>query len=179
MDINWTEWYSIKDKQAINSIPEKPGVYQIQTDIEFNRLNGSSDIVYIGRARPSLKERLARTKLNDFTQLDRSNKWLLANNKALKFRYAVLESNEEAEYTEAILLWDYENTHWELPPGNDQLAKTPIMRKLNEVIPGFNRNTLKELIRKYKTSTAIADAFDIPKVIIDNYLVYECLTLGS
>ncbi len=73
---------------------------------------------------------------------------------------------------EALRQWEYENEHWELPPGNDRLEKAAIFKRIEQKYGRFNKRTLRVLFEQHQTTDKIASVLSIPRVIIDNFKVY-------
>jgi hypothetical protein len=169
----WSAWCGLDNEIAKQSVPDKPGIYEIRTDFEFGRLKGSSQILSIGRAVPSLQKRLSKGRFSDLIKdLDRPEKWLFNANRILEFHYIVTTSGEEAKWLEALRQWEYENEHWELPPGNDRLEKAAIFRRIEQQYGRFNESKLKALLQQHQTTEKVASFLGIPYVIIDNLKVY-------
>jgi len=88
----------------------------------------------------------------------------------------------DAKYHEALLLWEYEHSHWELPPGNDKLERAAIidhiMQHYYANIERFMKQhesvdkLLRDLIGQKKSNKEIADLFCVPEYIIENFRVY-------
>ncbi len=171
MNIQWSDWFSLSE-ETVSLVPEKQGIYEIRTDHEINRLRGKSRIVSIGRAVPNLKSRLSGRIYDSARCMNRCEKWLICNNHKLEFHYQVAANSEDAKWLEAIRHWEYENEHWELPPGNDRLEKAPIMQKLKDVLGKVDRTRLKNLLEKYRTVEDVARYLDVPPVIVENLRVY-------
>jgi len=171
MNIQWSDWFSLSE-ETVSLVPEKQGIYEIKTDHEINRLRGKSRIVSIGRAVPNLKSRLSGRIYNPVRYMNRCEKWLVHNNHKLEFHYHVAVNSENAKWLEALRHWEYENKHWELPPGNDRLEKTPIMKKLKDVLGKVDGSRLKNLLEKHGTVEGVARYLDVPPVIVENVMVY-------
>ncbi len=172
---NWSDWYDINENIK-NSLPDKPGVYEIKANFEINRLKGSSKLVYIGSASDSIKKRLSLKLFGNFTGLDRADKWLYFHSIPLKFRYRIAKSEGDAKYLEGLLLWDYENMHWEIPPGNDKLEKKAITDKIQQNHKGTSvEYLLRGLLAQNKSNKEISAIFDVPEYIIENLRVYFLL----
>jgi hypothetical protein len=122
--VNWSDWYTLDSKSMGLPVPDLPGVYEVQTDFAFGRLNGYSSVVYIGSAVPSLKTRLIDQRIgNPERFLSRAEKLLYKAGHALQFRYTKTADGIIARNLESLMLIDYEREHWELPPGNSMLPK--------------------------------------------------------
>ena len=172
-EIKWSPWYRLDDKVAKQNIPNKPGIYEIRTEYEFGRLRGKSNILSIGRAIPSLRNRLGQGRLANLVRnLDRPEKWLFSAKQMIWFRYLVTHSDKEAEWLEALRQWEYEHEHWELPPGNDRLEKAAVFRKIEEQYGPLNQRTLMALLKEHKSTEEVANLLGIPRVIVDNLKVY-------
>lgn len=171
MSIQWSDWFSLSEETVL-LIPEKQGIYEIRTDYEINRLRGKSRIVSIGRAVPNLKSRLSGRVYNPARFMNRCEKWLTCNNHKLECHYHVAADSEDAKWLEAIRHWEYENEHWELPPGNDRLEKAPIMKKLKSVLGAVDGRRLRTLLAKHPTVESVASYLGVPPVVIENLRVY-------
>ena len=126
----------------------------------------------IGRAIPNLKSRLSGRIYDPVRYMNRSEKWLICNNHKLEFHHQVIANSEDAKWLEAMRHWEYENEHWELPPGNDKLEKVPIMKKLKTIIGEFDGNKLKNLFAEHRTVEGVASYLDVPPVIVENLRTY-------
>ena len=171
MNIQWSDWFSL-DEKNVSLVPKKQGVYEIRTDYEIKRLRGKSRIVSIGRAVPNLNSRLSGRIDNSVRCMNRCEKWLICNNHKLEFHYQVAADSEDAKWLEAMRHWEYENKHWELPPGNDRLEKTPITKKLKSVVGEVDGSKLKNLFAEHRTVEGVASYLGVPPVIIENLRVY-------
>jgi len=171
MYIQWSDWLSLNEKNVL-LIPEQPGIYEIRTDYEIKRLNEESRIVSIGRAVPNLRSRLLGRIYNPARYMNRCEKWLICNNHKLEFHYQVAANSEDAKWLEAMRHWEYENKHWELPPGNDRLEKTPITKKLKSVVGEVDRSKLKNLFAEHRTVEGVAGYLAVPPVVVENLRVY-------
>ena len=104
--------------------------------------------------------------------LDRTEKWLVHAKIILYFRYMVISTRDEAQYQECIRHWEYENEHWEKPPGNDKLEKAPLKKKI-QLEYGIEIEKLAQGIAKGDYSaTEVVKTLDIPESLIKNLLVY-------
>ncbi len=169
----WTSWYRLDDQEAKQKIPDKPGVYEIRVGYKFGRLKGESQILSIGRAIPSLRNRLSGGRLSNLVRnLDRPEKWLFNTGKMIWFRYVVTPTSEDAKWLEALRQWEYENEHWELPPGNDRLEKAAVFRRVEQRYGRLDERSFKELLQQHKTTEKLANVLGIPPVIIDNLKIY-------
>ena len=120
----WSEWQAIK----LNSVPEQNplkgmknevGIYLIRSRKGIPRLKGVSDIIYVGEGK--LKNRIGKA----LAYYKGQKKWpyyspmlslfLLELNLDLSFSYSV---TEDAKRLEVLILKEYENDHYELPPLN-------------------------------------------------------------
>lgn len=171
MNIQWSDWFSLNE-EAVSLVPKKQGIYEIRTDYEINRLRGKSRIVSIGRAVPNLKSRLSGRIYDPARYMNRCEKWLICNNHKLEFHYQVAADSDEAKWLEATRHWEYENEHWELPPGNDRLEKAPITKKLRSVLGEVDGSRLKNLLAKHRTVEGMARYLGVPPVIVENLRVY-------
>jgi len=98
-----------------------PGIYEIRTDYEFGRLNGVSQVVYIGSAargsKPSLRKRIGERVTDPERNLSGAEKLLARAGHTLEFRFAKAKDGETARQMEIQRLTDYIGKHWEAPPG--------------------------------------------------------------
>lgn len=169
---SWSVWYRFDDHIILAKLPNKPGVYEVRTDFNINRLNGSSPIVTIGRAK-DLKERRYKQKAGDTTRyLNRAEKWLLNSKHALEFRYFICNSFEEAKFVEVVRQLEYESQHWELPPGNDRLELAPLKSRINELLGISIEQMVEKLTHKKIEVSRITETLSISPVIINNLMVY-------
>jgi hypothetical protein len=171
MNMQWSDWFSFNE-ETVSLVPEKQGIYEIRTDYEINRLQGESRIVSIGRAIPNLKSRLSGRIYNPARYMNRCEKWLISNNHKLEFHYQVTANSEDAKWLEATRHWEYENEHWELPPGNDRLEKAPIMKKLKSELGEVDGSRLKNLLTKHRTVEGMARYLGVPPLVLENLRVY-------
>jgi hypothetical protein len=171
---DWLPW----QKDVVEKIPTNFGVYEIKVGFEIERLKCKSPLLYIGVAQ-NLHIRLMQEYINPEHFLNRAGKWLIKDNHKLTFRYAKAKSREEAGYWEEILLWEYENKHYELPPGNDHLEKSVIKKKLEQKVGDISRKKLEiklnGLLLKYSTIPALAKYLELPVVIVENLFTYKQL----
>ncbi len=170
-DCKWSEWIIFNDEVTLSKLPKNPGIYEVRTDFEIGRLNGSSSTVTIGRAK-NLQERRAKQKAGDLVRyLNRAEKWLYNSNHKLEFRYCMCDSFEDAKLLEALKLWEYESLHWELPPGNDRLEKPPILNKINRVYDSTDR-LISDIEAGRISIEEASHKSDLPQIIITNLLTY-------
>jgi hypothetical protein len=149
---SWSPWYDIDNQEAKDALPMTPGVYQVRTDFEIGRLKGSSRIVSIGSAAPSLRQGLREQRFHKTARwkyLDRAEKWLLHGGHTLEFRYLTTDDEKEARFLEDEYLLEYECEHWELPPGNERSPLPKIRKELEQkrvgkLAEGFIRDLLEQ-----------------------------------
>jgi hypothetical protein len=171
MNIQWSDWFSLSE-ESVSLVPEEQGIYEIRTDYEIDRLRGKSRIVSIGRAVPNLKSRLSGRIHDPARFMNRCEKWLICNNHRLEFHYHVAANSDDAKWFEAVRHWEYENEHWELPPGNDRLEKTPVTKKLRSMVGEINRSKLRNLLADHRTVEGVASYLGVPPVVVENLRVY-------
>lgn len=173
-EYRWSAWHPFNVEVANTSVPDKPGVYEVRSDVEFGRLKGSSPMVTIGSARASLRKRLCEQRISDpIRYQNRAEKWLAqAGRHILEFRYATTDSGKEARHLEALRLMEYENEHWELPPGNEVLPLSVITKYIQEKYGRFTAKILKHLLEQYQSLDEIARALDVPPKVVSNLMVY-------
>jgi len=120
---NWSPWYPMDPSSSNIAVPDSSGIYEIRTDYEFGRLRGNSTLIYIGSA-ASLRRRFQGQRFVDPERyLSRTEKLLLKGGHVVDFRYATTSDIATARRLEAERLSDYEQKHWELPPGNGVLPR--------------------------------------------------------
>lgn len=173
---SWSPWYDIDDEKAKDALPHTPGVYEVRSDFEVNRLRGSSNVVTIGSAGPNLWQRLRQQRFHKTARgryLNRAEKWLLHAGHHLQFRYLPTDTMEQARHLEAVELIRYEYEHWELPPGNENL---PLSKVISRIQTSHNERSAKEMIkdllRQHLSPDEIATLLSIPKEIIYSLIVY-------
>jgi hypothetical protein len=119
-EFDWSEWYPLS-YQSLTHLPDVPGIYEIRTDYEFGRLRGSSRVVYIGsaagRGEPTLRKRLGKRISDPEGNLSGAEKLLQSAGHTLEFRFAKAVDRETAREMEKRRLTEYEEEHWEAPPG--------------------------------------------------------------
>lgn len=119
----WSEWHPLDLQSLTRLVPDSPGIYEIRTDLEFGRLRGSSQIVYVGSAKGSLKQRLRQRVSYPDRYLTMAEKWLRQAGHALELHYATASDGATARRLEMERFKEYEQDHWELPPGNGILPR--------------------------------------------------------
>ena len=133
--LDWSPEYPLR-LSSQDVIPDSPGVYQVLTKTAFGRLRGSSRIVSIGSATPSLRRRLAGERMKDPKRyLSRAEKWLLDGGHELWFRFALTEAGA-ARAVETELFVEYETEHWELPPANNKNLPGPVTQCMLQDVHG-------------------------------------------
>ena len=172
-EYRWSAWHLSDAEVANTSVPDKPGVYEVRADCEFGRLKGSSPVVTIGSAVASLRKRLCEQRIGDpIRYQNRAEKWLTQAGHELQFRYSTTDSDKEARYLEAIRLMEYENEHWELPPGNEVLPLSVIRKHIQEKYGGLAEKTLKHLLEQYQSLDEVARVLDVSPKVVSNLMVY-------
>ena len=120
----WSEWQVIKlnSETEQNPLKEKRGevgIYLIRSRKGIPRLKGVSDIIYVGKGvlRNRIGKALAyyRGKKRCPYYSKMLSLILLELNLDLSFSYSV---TEDAKRLEGLILKEYENDHYELPPLN-------------------------------------------------------------
>jgi len=120
----WSEWQAIKLNPVTEQNPLKVrkgevGIYLIRSRKGIPRLKGVSDIIYVGKG--VLRNRIFKAIANDKGQKKcpyyskMLSLFLLELNLDLSFSYSV---TEDAKRLEGLILKEYENDHYELPPLN-------------------------------------------------------------
>ncbi len=113
-----SSWQSL-DRQTVKEMPSNTGLYIFRKarGEKFGRLNGQSDIVYIGSATggSGLKARL-HSHLNPGPQqaTNLRSRWL-QQRVSMEVSWA---EDPDASPMEDVLLKEYVEEHWELPPLN-------------------------------------------------------------
>ena len=169
----WSSWYSLDARVETTNVPDKPGIYEVKTDIIFGRLKGESSVVTIGSSGTSLRKRLCEQRIrNSVRYLNRAEKWLVQAKHSLEFRYVTTANREEARYLEVLRLLEYENEHWELPPGNDRLELSPLKKQIEQVCGVSVEQMVQDLLQGKRLSDQAADMLNVSPAIIDNLVVY-------
>jgi hypothetical protein len=168
----WSGWYDWDDKKVLEKLKNQAGIYEVQTDIEFGRLRGCTRTVTIGRTKKLYQRRVTQKAKNPGRNSNRAEKWLVIAGHKLKFRYCICNSPDD-ELLEAIGLWEFENKHWELPPGNNRLEKAPIRKLIESVFQGGVPELVKNLDNEEMTTAEVAKILDLPEAIITNIRVYK------
>jgi len=170
----WSPWYRFDDESAKAAVPHRPGVYEVRTDFEFGRLKGSSRLVTIGSAVPSLRTRLCRRRFrNTARYLNRAEKWLVQEGHILEFRYFPTTTAKEARRLEAERLIEYEYQHGELPPGNEALPLAIIIKEIEQKHGGRPaEETLRDLLRQHQSPDEVAPLLGTTKEIIHSLSIF-------
>ena len=172
-EYRWSAWHLFDAEVANTSVPDKPGVYEVRADFEFGRLKGSSPVVTIGSAVASLRKRLCEQRFrNTLRYQNRAEKWLAQAGHKLEFRYTTTDSGKEARYLEALRLMEYENEHWELPPGNEVLPLSVIRKHIQEKYGRLTEKPLKHLLEHYQSLDEVARVLAVPPKVVSNLMVY-------
>jgi len=119
------KWYRLLDiKYGSVDIPSSPGVYVFRLDRCFGRLQGSSDILYIGHAK-NLCERILENHLRGKggKTTKRIHYYLCKMNylEYVEVSWITTDSVKDSIGMEKLLLKEYEKDHHELPPWNRAL----------------------------------------------------------
>ena len=101
-------------KEEAKLLPNKLGIYFILADKPFSRLQGKTNILYIGQAK---KRTLFKRLIGRRNALPRFEA-LRKNGFRLSFKYKVAKSEAGARKMEVKELKAYERKHLELPPLN-------------------------------------------------------------
>lgn len=123
-DWKFSEWFPLENRQiyALDGA-DNPGVYDIGVPESIPRLNGESEIIYIGRAAAQKKgdrgtvRAALRRHVRDGCP---SEKWfrLLRPGQQLIARFAKADGVGQARYWEKLRVRWFIEQHWELPAGN-------------------------------------------------------------
>jgi hypothetical protein len=136
----YRKWLTVKynTKNGINElktkkIPAKHGVYIIRSSKPLNRVNGNSDIIYIGQSGGGIKAgkqgigskedsqgRLFNTRNSHEIKVRKKIEELHPNSK-FKVEYYLTKFNQDPKIIENGLLTAYFNDHFELPPANNHM----------------------------------------------------------
>ena len=169
----WSAWHPFDAEVAHTSVPDQAGIYEVRADCQFGRLKGSSPLVSIGSAQESLRKRLCEQRIGDPIRYhNRAEKWLTEAGHELQFRYITTDSGEEARYWEAIRLMEYENEHWELPPGNGVLPLSVISKHIQKKYGRLTHKILKHLLEHYQSLDEVARILNVPPKVVSNLMVY-------
>ena len=171
---SWSPWCRPDDHLAKAAVPHGPGVYEIRTDFEFGRLKGSSRLVTIGSAKDSLWKRLCEQRFgNPVRYLNRAEKWLVYEDHILEFRYFPVTTEKEARRLEAERLFAYEYEHGELPPGNEVLPRSIIIKQIEQKGDGKSaEKTIRDLLRRHQSPKKVASVLGTTKEIIHSLAVF-------
>ena len=170
---DWSIWFRIDDEAAKKTVPIKPGVYEVRTNFDIGRLRGSSPLVTIGSAVTSLRKRLCDQRFGRPVRfLNRAEKWLDYEKYPLEFRYCTTTNGKEARYLEMLLLMEYENEHWELPPGNEDLPLKIIREEIKQKYGDKIEIILRDLLEKHKTADSVAVILGVPQYVISSLVVF-------
>jgi hypothetical protein len=108
----WESW----PHPALTRAPETPGVYVFRLSKCFGRMQGESDIVYIGLAKKNIKGRIGRHR---YTAIGLVLK-IFRNVGTLQVAWKSCSRQSDAMSLESTLLGRYAREHIELPPSNRQ-----------------------------------------------------------
>lgn len=108
----WEFW----PQPALAKAPQTPGAYIFRLPMSFGRMQGSSDIVYVGLAKASLRRTLTGHRHRGIGKLLR----LVEDLGGLQVAWRICPNRTDAELTESRLLGKYARQHIELPPLNCQ-----------------------------------------------------------
>jgi hypothetical protein len=132
----WKPW----PRPALARAPEEPGVYIFRLPQCFGRMQGASDIVYIGLAKKSIKRRLIghrRTAIGLFADS-------YGDVGTLQVAWKSCEPSE-ATMMESRLLGKHRREHVELPPLNRQQPLKALQEFFKEIGQLSNRPVDDEL----------------------------------
>ncbi len=118
---SWTVFSLAAEKALLALTPERPGVYVLRCCREYQRVNGSSDILYVGSA---TNAQGLRTRIRQYfhpgpTQTTNKRiRALVGDCSDFEVAFVQTASIPEAKMLEALILEAYERDHRELPPQN-------------------------------------------------------------
>jgi hypothetical protein len=101
------------EREYLDSVPDKPGVYQILQSIEYPRYQGKTRILKIGASKSNLRTEIE----NHFIRHTAANRLhRVRNQQDLKVTLIYLLTNENKSIEiEKRLLKQFEDSHWDLP----------------------------------------------------------------
>ena len=106
-------------KEEVDKIPATSGVYTIYTDRLFPRLNGETDIVYIGMAKLGKSSHLKKRLMSLVTGKGRNAYPRFSRLQQVGFKLSFsYEQSDNPRQKELEELKQYEERHLELPPLN-------------------------------------------------------------
>lgn len=114
-------------KSIADNAPTAIGTYAMVASTKFGRLQGESDILYIGSA--TNKKKGLKSRIKQYIKPGKTQKTSLRINRSLTDGipgnkvFLWLHENPLALKIEHTLLSSYEKTHRELPPWNRSLPK--------------------------------------------------------
>jgi len=62
---------------------------------------------------------------------------------------------------------EYENEHWELPPGNEALPVTAIRRYIEQRHGRFTEKTLRGLLEHHQSPDKVAGVLGVPSAVVE------------
>lgn len=123
----FSDWFPLT-KEAVGvadhgNAPQSPGVYEIGLGESVPRLNGSSEIIYIGRGAGQSRNDRGSIAAALHRHIDNGGgpeKWLryVGRGDRLQARFAVARGVAEARFWELLRLRWFIEQHWEPPAGN-------------------------------------------------------------
>ena len=114
----WHKLTHIKEERV--NVSESSGVYILRLNRKFKRLQGESDILYIG-CTGNLRERIVENHINGRggKTTKRIHKYLFAKGYAESVEVSwILLDDVSKDAREKMLLEEYKEQHHELPPWN-------------------------------------------------------------
>ena len=149
--IGWVVW----GKGAAASAPAQPGVYVFRVAASrtpIGRLNGKSDIIYVGS---TPKGGSIRARLNNHVKARRDEKdagWsidrVVKKGVPLEVGWRTFAAADDAADCESILLSKYQHDHLELPPLNNQMPQKTDRHNEKLVLRALNQLPVEEVAEK-------------------------------
>ena len=116
---NWVRLAVASKNEVLANAPDRPATYVIRKGVPFGRLQGESDIFYIGSAEGSLRQRLRGYFEPGSTQATNQRIYSeMEKHPDLELGFAPTSSSGLAKVNERTWLVEYKRDHGELPPLN-------------------------------------------------------------
>ena len=118
MPLIWSDPIPFDQNALRGQVPRSPGVYQIVQTPAYQRYEGSTAVLKIGKSDGSLQDEV----LNHFQRHTAANRLARIRGRpgaSVSVVYSVLAVGDVAE-AERTLLREFEDRHWDLPVLNSQ-----------------------------------------------------------